>query len=1102
MDTSVLSDVSKQTPKPIQAVEWMGRGMQRQQTLTLLRIPSLPSRKPSIEPEAAGSDSSNDEEEESTPQPSSRRSKQSKAEKKAQAEAAMNLILAERVKSMARVQAALLKCEDVVYGDYEAEKEVSDTIKNQVADLLFMHQDAQEIRDEELAALSQWFRIRTDLAKSDKDLRSGNSAIDIDEYSTDMVMSIIGQMTRMRGNLNDVSHKMVETAKSIVSNDTTKQLLKDQQDRFVSEVNSLVESLERVESHAKGLTQNNQELRRQLKLLEDDKETWRRRFLAVEHKEESMVRQMEAAIVARTEALQKTMSEQAGDAAEQIHSLMERIRALQGEVFQEQENVRKREQEVVAVQAEKSKVEERMQDMVGEMVDLRQAAGPTAGMISKLKKDLEQSHESEAGLRKELQQLRSSWNKAVPLPEPHTPSAATEPEIRRAPGPGPKEFKDESAQTQSDNSTLEQRLAELDKERQETKEKLSDLKIALAKAEHVIKKQDANLDELEQTKFENRKKISEMGAKLESQFQETQDLKAAAVDNSKKMSEHRATIQRQQKKIEEMLQTNDKQRQVIEQLSSQSPSSRGSLPVLKFEASETAPIIQDASESTKRLVNQLLKTVEDLEAEKAEREAQESVRKSEQEQEGGGGGPPMSPGSPSTDRISKAVSFIKNLPRAPSDRFFEDKAMQTDPQDPPPAPVQLPPPPSLEGDAAAEALAAVVGRVWRFHEEVVQAVLPTAVRPSLSPELAEQLLQLPAGALTPVSVSSAMDPSAPGTPGATDTPGRPIGTAVRPLIARPPLDAAFAVANADAFIASALASVEGYLTRAVAAPGVREVVQAVVQTNVRTEEIRQEEVALKMEQLVKTHRHVEMKRVIKKELKPPQVPRAIAAMEARHAQRQAKWEAKKARLKEERAQTIMQTMDAMLRVVNVNFKVPVRPGVYKSMRGVVYSSLLESAEPSQPQPVANMGRPGGQNMEVTSLSGPRTIHLSESARQPELFARPPKAAPVSVRLAQSLGEPLSRFSDSPRTRKAARFPSPPRSDLTTHRPYSNRYAPGTAPPSNPLSTSMPFTRGSIASGHGHGHGQQGMMSLTGGLTATSAASRASTKQPISPERAR
>eukprot|EP00961_Rhodomonas_salina_P067942 912028-Rhodomonas_salina.8 len=63
-------------------------------------------------------------------------------------------------------------------------------------------------------------------------------------------------------------------------------------------------------------------------------------------------------------------------------------------------------------------------------------------------------------------QLRSSWNKAVPLPEPHTPSAATEPEIRRAPGPGPKEFKDESAQTQSDNSTLEQRLAELDKERQ------------------------------------------------------------------------------------------------------------------------------------------------------------------------------------------------------------------------------------------------------------------------------------------------------------------------------------------------------------------------------------------------------------------------------------------------------------------------------------------------------------------------------------------------------------------------------------------------------------------------------------------------------------
>ncbi len=37
---------------------------------------------------------------------------------------------------------------------------------------------------------------------------------------------------------------MVDTAKTMVANDNTKQLLKDQQQRFVSEVNSLVESLE------------------------------------------------------------------------------------------------------------------------------------------------------------------------------------------------------------------------------------------------------------------------------------------------------------------------------------------------------------------------------------------------------------------------------------------------------------------------------------------------------------------------------------------------------------------------------------------------------------------------------------------------------------------------------------------------------------------------------------------------------------------------------------------------------------------------------------------------------------------------------------------
>ena len=63
------------------------------------------------------------------------------------------------------------------------------------------------------------------------------------------------------------------------------------------------------------------------------------RYQGVSHKEESIVRQMEEVIVARTVELQKTMSAQAGDAANKINYLMDCIRGKQDEVFAEQVQV-------------------------------------------------------------------------------------------------------------------------------------------------------------------------------------------------------------------------------------------------------------------------------------------------------------------------------------------------------------------------------------------------------------------------------------------------------------------------------------------------------------------------------------------------------------------------------------------------------------------------------------------------------------------------------------------------------------------------------------------------------------------------------------------
>ena len=67
-----------------------------------------------------------------------------------------------------------------------------------------------------------------------------------------------------------------------MNNDESKQRLHEQQVRFVEEVNTLVKSLERVESHAKGLTQNNMDLRLQLKQAQDEALTWKRKFSKIQ----------------------------------------------------------------------------------------------------------------------------------------------------------------------------------------------------------------------------------------------------------------------------------------------------------------------------------------------------------------------------------------------------------------------------------------------------------------------------------------------------------------------------------------------------------------------------------------------------------------------------------------------------------------------------------------------------------------------------------------------------------------------------------------------------------------------------------------------------
>ena len=60
-------------------------------------------------------------------------------------------------------------------------------------------------------------------------------------------------------------------------NHEIKVMMKAQQERFVNEINTLVESLERIEGHARALTANNLDLRAALRGTEDQRNIWEKK---------------------------------------------------------------------------------------------------------------------------------------------------------------------------------------------------------------------------------------------------------------------------------------------------------------------------------------------------------------------------------------------------------------------------------------------------------------------------------------------------------------------------------------------------------------------------------------------------------------------------------------------------------------------------------------------------------------------------------------------------------------------------------------------------------------------------------------------------------
>jgi hypothetical protein len=230
----------------------------------------------------------------------------------------MRRIRAEKKGIHERVHAAIFKCDDVLNDDLEAQKEVANELRESVQEIVENYKVLKSRGIEELVTIK--------FSDHSETVKDSQPSVDLDDFKVDDVNDIFNKMSSSRDSVESKAHLMIDMAIAMVNNDDSKQLLHDQQVRFVDEVNTLVKSLERVESHAKGLTQNNIDLRLQLRQAQEEGRDWKRKFEKIENAKDSMSRQMEAAIFQRTQALKSTMSGASGD---EMSGLMDQLTQIQ-----------------------------------------------------------------------------------------------------------------------------------------------------------------------------------------------------------------------------------------------------------------------------------------------------------------------------------------------------------------------------------------------------------------------------------------------------------------------------------------------------------------------------------------------------------------------------------------------------------------------------------------------------------------------------------------------------------------------------------------------------------------------------------------------------
>ncbi len=121
-------------------------------------------------------------------------------------------------------------------------QEDSDAVRDDINTYLSAHDENYAHQEEELTCVEHWLNKKSDEARRD-DLGDEIEETGFDSSLIDVSL-LVSSMGSLRGRMSSVADKLVSRMNDIVKNDASKRLLKEQQDRFSTEISIIMEALQ------------------------------------------------------------------------------------------------------------------------------------------------------------------------------------------------------------------------------------------------------------------------------------------------------------------------------------------------------------------------------------------------------------------------------------------------------------------------------------------------------------------------------------------------------------------------------------------------------------------------------------------------------------------------------------------------------------------------------------------------------------------------------------------------------------------------------------------------------------------------------------------